>query len=600
MGKYDKKNTRSRAKEDELEKTYNGLYSTKKRKSNKNQESAARRKTIIFVCVGVIILSLLVLVGCLFLLKNNDGVIVEGVSVAGVDVSGLTKDEAIAAVSKVAKDTYGKTVMSVTVIDHTVEIPANTVAALNIESAVDAAMQYGNSGSNKQRQDERNEAKLNGYAVDLAPYLNLNQSVVTEKINELGEIYNSTLSMHAYEVKGDRPTDAQIQAGVTGQTLVITLGTPEFGLDMETLYQQVMDAYNGNQFSVTGHCSLIEPDPLDLQSILDAYGVKPVDAKLEQGSDTPTPEKLGYGFDVTEVAEMMEAAEPGSTIEIPFTSLKPETTLESLYETFCQDVLATHTTTEESSSSDRNVNLQLACESIDGQILYPGEVFSYNEALGERTASRGYKYGPSYAGGKDVLTIGGGICQVSSTLYHCTIVAGLEIIERDCHGYAPAYTPLGTDAMVSWGSSDFQFRNNTGAPVQIVAKADGGTVKVTLRGTIGDSDLKDHTIKIRSDVLEEISCAIRYEAPPAGNPDGYKNGDYIAKPHKGYKVDTYRCVYDKDGTLISEVKVDYSSYSKRDGIICEIPDTPVTQDPDTGNQGISGSGGMAIGPSGSI
>lgn len=600
MGKYDKKNTRTRSKEDELEKSYRGLYTAPKRKGSKNQETADRRTAIIFICAGVIALSLIVLVACLFLFNNNDGTIVNGVSIAGVNVSGLSKDDAVAAVSKAVKDTYGKTVMAVTVIDHTVEIPADAVTALDVESAVEAALQYGNTGSNKQRQAERNEAKLNGYVLDLTLYLNLNQSMVMKKINELGTIYNSTLSKHTYEVTGKRPTEAQIQAGTTTQTLKITLGTPEFGLDTNALYKQIVDAYNKNQFAVTGHCSLIEPEPLDLQGILDEYGIAPVNAELKPGSDTPTPGKLGYGFVIAEVTAMMEAAKPGSTIEIPFKTISPEVTTESLYENFCKDVLAAHTTTEEKSSNDRNTNLHLACEAINGYILDPGDVFSYNAVLGERTEARGYKYGPSYAGGNDVLTIGGGICQVSSTLYHCTIVAGLEILERDSHGYAPAYTPLGTDAMVSWGSTDFQFRNNTGAPLQIVATSEGGSVTVTIRGTIGNSDLKDNTVKIRSEILEEIPCTTRYEAPPAGNPDGYKNGDYMVTPHKGYQVDTYRCVYSKDGTLLSEEKIDHSSYSKRDGVICEIPDAPITQDPDIGNQGIGGSGGMAIGPSGSI
>ena len=600
MGKYDSKKPRTRKKVDELEKTYRGLYSAPKRKRNTKQESAARRKTIIIVFSCVLALSLIILVACLFLFNDRGTVIVEGVSVAGVDVGGMTKEKAIEAVNAAVKNTYTKKEMSVTVVDTTVTIPREAVSALDVEAAVETALKYGNTGTKKQQQAERNEAKLNGYIVDLTPYIKPDSALITEKVAELGAVFNRKIHNHTYEVRGDRPTDADIQAGINLQTLVVTLSTPEFGLNTDALYAQIIDAYNANQFTVTGHCSLIEPEPLDLQAILDEYGVAPVNAELKPGTDSPTPGKYGYGFDLVKARELLENAEPGSTVEIPFLRLEPEITTDSLSGDLYKDVLATWTTKEEDSSEDRNTNLRLACKAIDGYTLNPGEAFSYNNVLGERTAARGYKPGPSYVGGKDELTIGGGICQVSTTLYYCTIVADLNIVERESHGYLPAYANPGEDAMVSWGSYDFRFTNSTKYPIKIVATANAGSVTVSILGTIGDSDLKDHIIRIERKTISEDPCVTTYEAPPAGNPDGYKNGDYMVTPHKGYEVETYRRVYDKNGALISEKKINDSFYKRRDGVICEIPEENDTQDPDTGNQGIGGSGGITISPSGSI
>lgn len=602
MGKYDSKKPRTRRKADELEKSYRGLYSAPKNKRKKKEESAARRTTIIIACVSIIVLFIIGLVACVSLFKDKGNVIVEGVYVAGVNVSGMTKDEAIEAVSEVAKDTYGHKEMAVTVSDHSISIPKEAVQSLDVEAAINAAVEYGNTGTNKEQQAQRNEAKLNRYVLDLTPYMKPDEILIREKVAELGELCNSNSSMrnHEYRIEGEMPSDSDIQAGNHLQKLIITVGTPGIGLDTEELYKQIINAYNQNQFTVVAHYSHITPKALDFEAILSKYYVPPVNASLNSSDNTPIPSKFGYGFHVEDAQSMLASADPGSTVVIPFVQLQPEITTESLSDHFYKDVLVTYTTTENNSSEDRNTNLKLACEAIDGYILYPGETFSYNEVLGERTSSRGYKPGPSYAGGKEVTTIGGGICQVSSTLYYCTVIANLEIIERDSHGFKPAYSTPGTDAMVSWNTSDFRFRNTTNYPIQITAVAENGTVTVAIKGTIGDSDLKDNTVKFETEIISEDPCVTRYEAPPEGNPEGYKNGEYMVTPHKGYEVETYRCVYSKDGKLISKKKIAESSYNRQDGVICEIPDAPETPDSDTENQGIGGSGGITISPSGSI
>jgi vancomycin resistance protein YoaR len=244
---------------------------------------------------------------------------------------------------------------------------------------------------------------------------------------------------------------------------------------------------------------------------------------------------------------------------------------------------------EADSDADRNTNLRLACEAINGLVLFPGEIFSYNEALGERTAERGYKPGPSIENGKMSTTIGGGICQVSSALYYCTLIADLEILERESHRFAVNYVPLGMDAAVSWGYLDFRFKNNTNYPIRIEATADGGTVNVSLVGT----DEKDYYVEMEYEVKATYGYDTLYETMAQDNEEGYKNGDYIVKPHTGYLIHTYRCTY-KKGTatkeLIAKEAEAITKYEKCDAVICVISDGTTEDTPGIGNGNVTEDG----------
>lgn len=592
MGKYDQR-ANTKREEREMEKSYRGIYSAPKKRRSKKEETASHRKVIIAVCISVIVLAISALITCLLVL-NKDYTILDNVTVAGVDVGGLKKAEAIKLVERAVKNTYSKTKMAVTVLDSVVEIPEDAVAPLNVNAAVNEACRFGNQGSKSKREAERALA-AEGYAIDLTPYLDLDEELIKAKLSELGMIYNSTLTQSTYEISGDKPSFDQIQAGTNLQTLIVTLGVPEYGLNMDALYKQVLQSYSNNIFSVTGECSMINPDPIDLEAILAEYYIAPVDAKWESGKTEPTPGLYGYGFDPEAAKVTLSESKGGSVVSIPFTQITPPITAESLLNTTFKDVLGTYTAIKDS-DADRATNLRLACESINGFILYPGEIFSYSNTLGEQTLENGYRPGPGYSGNDTVLTVGGGVCQVSSALYYAAMLADLEIIERECHGFAPTYMPLGTDATISDGLYDFRFCNNTDSPIRIEASADGGTTTVTIKGT----DNRDYYIGVRYEILEETPCETTYEQYPADNAQGYKDGDYIVEPYKGYEIVTYRCKYDKaTDQLISEKKEAESSYRKRDGVICEIIDSQEDPNDNSGSQGLGGSGG-GIGSSGSI
>lgn len=594
MAKTNNQRSRARREEEEMEKAYRSTSGSRKRTKKNNQNH--RKIVVIAICIAVVAILVGIVAGVIYFSNAEDsGLILDNVTVAGVNVGGMSKADAISAVRLATYETYTQKNMVIRVLNSQVELtPAQSGADLDVAAAVDAAYGYGRTGSSSQKQQEQLTAMTSGYAVDIIPYLSLDTDAVKSAVNELGTYYSSILTQTAWKVTGQRP-DLSSSDISDGQTLVITMGTPEYTLDLDALYALVLDAYNSNTFLAEGECTALEPDALDLEEIHSKYCVAPVDASIDPKTFEVIKETYGYGFVIEDVKALMEKAEYGEVLEIAFTRTAPEITSDTISATLYRDVLGTFTARDES-EENRDTNLRLACEAINGMILYPGDVFSYNDALGQRTAEKGYKPGPSYSGNDTVYTLGGGICQVSTALYYSTLVADLEIISRDNHGFLPAYAVYGMDAVVSWGTLDFMFRNNTNYPIRIEAAANGGVVTVTLVGT----DEKDYYIEMDYKILNTYEYSTTYKEMSANNSEGYKDGDYIVDPYTGYDVETYKCKYDKTTkALLSKDLVDTSNYRKRDAVICKIKeDTPVTDptDPVTpsdpgGNGGISDGAG---------
>ncbi len=143
-------------------------------------------------------------------------------------------------------------------------------------------------------------------------------------------------------------------------------------------------------------------------------------------------------------------------------------------------MISSYTTYYKTSQYNRSINVTLATKAINGTIVQPGETFSFNQTVGPRTAERGYKTAIVYSGGQMVYGLGGGICQVSSTLYNTVLKGNFRVVERWPHSLPVSYVPTGKDASVSWGNADFRFQNNYSFPIKIVASANNGTLTVSI------------------------------------------------------------------------------------------------------------------------
>ena len=530
----------------------------------------AKKKTrSVLIVINILLLLILVGIGAFVFLAHGPsfGKILDNVSVAGIQLGGLTAEEATALLKKEVPRIYSRP-MSVSVAPHTITItPEEAQPTLDIDGVVQAAYSYGRTGNLAQRRAEQDTAATAGYELDILPYLHLNNQVISARLEALHELFASELNQTSYEIRGEKPDLTLPVEEIVPQTLVITKGTTLYTLDLAGLNQTVLDAYANGNFNVEFACSVTKPDEMYIQNIYDEHCSLPVDAVMDDKFQI-SREINGYAFDLEGAIREFEALPEGQTMEVIFTVTEPEVTYQALYDGLFQDELGS-CKAYQASNSYRATNLRIACEAVNGIVIMPGETFSYNDTLGERTPDKGYKPAPGYENGESVLSYGGGICQVSSAIYYCCLYADLEIVERACHMYPSSYVPFGMDATVFWRSLDFQFKNNFNYPIMIQAEADDkGTVYVKLIGT----DEKDYYIKMKYVVEKEYEPETIEVELEADNPEGYKDGDVITTPYTGYDVVTYKYKYSKeDDSLLSKNREAFSHYEKRDKEVARIP-----------------------------
>ena len=195
----------------------------------------------------------------------------------------------------------------------------------------------------------------------------------------------------------------------------------------------------------------------DFAAIAAEHTKEVANAYYDPEKDEVIPEVKGMEVDVAKAEKQWEAAAPLETIEIPITLVDPEITAEKLKEVMFHDKLGDCQTYLWGSTANRISNVRLACSRFDGMVLQPGEKFSYNKVVGERTAEAGFLPAPTYNGTAHEMGLGGGICQVSSTLYNAVQYANLEVNERVCHTMLVGYLDAGLDATVDWPDTNFVF-----------------------------------------------------------------------------------------------------------------------------------------------
>lgn len=305
------------------------------------------------------------------------------------------------------------------------------------------------------------------------------------------------------------------------------------------------------------------PWNLTAQAIYDEVAAEMKNAGYDAETDTITPEQLGAEFDVAAAQKALDAAAPGETVEIPAVIEYPKVTAEDLKTVLFRDVLG-EAQTKVGGTAARKSNVKLSASSINGLVLNTGDVFSYNESVGQRTAANGYQPAPAYVKGETVDEIGGGICQTSSTLYLACLRGNLEITERYAHRYIPAYIAAGMDATVSWGGPDYKFTNNTDYPVKIVTEYKGDYLTVKLLGT----NVTGITAKMTNEKLSTTEFEVVYEDDPTLAPG---TEQVKTTPYTGSKWKTYRHLYDANGKLISSSYEATSDYKARNKVILKGP-----------------------------
>ncbi|WP_251422350.1 VanW family protein [Veillonella agrestimuris] len=238
-----------------------------------------------------------------------------------------------------------------------------------------------------------------------------------------------------------------------------------------------------------------------------------------------------------------------ATIRVTDADVKPLTT-----------VLASYTTYFDASNRNRTNNIEIASTKITGTLLKPGEVFSFNDVVGERTAEAGFDDAPVMIDGKLVPGIGGGICQVSSTIFNTALLSGMEIVERTPHFEPVSYIPAGLDATVAYGYLDFQFKNPYQNAVYVLSVMNGNELTIYIIGTPQDEP-KSVSISVGDE--KEVPNQTITSFDPSLTEDIIKEG------HPGFTLNTYRHITYGDGS--SHTDVYGSLYDPVDTIITKAP-----------------------------
>lgn len=500
------------------------------------------------ICIFVAILLFICVFSTAFALANiQNSKIVKGVFVNGIDLSGLSFDEATQKISEEFSKKLNSSIL-LNYDDYTSEfIPSEDIEAhFNITAVIETAYSIGRSGN----------IVHNNYEI-LVSLLATKKIHINLEYNP--EKLNNYLDKISVEIPG---LVEQPSYYIEDANLIVLKGSSGIQLlpntTKELLIANLENLSSSN--SVELAIENIEPDSIDIDKIHQEIYSEPKNAYVVK-----EPFELNIGSSGVDFAISMEEsknllAKEKDEYVIPLKITQPEVGVEDLGNDIFSDNLGSYSSTYNVYNYNRSVNVEIATQKINNVILLPGEEFSYNKVVGERTIANGFKEASVYTSSGVVNGLGGGICQVSSTLYNSVLLANLDVVERRNHRYAVSYVPLGRDATVAYGSIDFRFKNNRKYPIKIVSYAQNGYLNISIMGIKEDVEYdvtittkKLQTIPFKTQYIEDSSMAVETQKQT-------QYGDY------GYKYETYKTLR-LNGVEISTEKISNDIYSPLTRII---------------------------------
>lgn len=477
------------------------------------------RKRVIAIVVVCVILILCAGTALGAAMVSRSETIYPKVRLGGVDLGGMTVQEAARALERAGYAGEGEGAVTVTLpADVELEVTAGDAGLpTNPQEGAQTAWNYGRDGASAlARLGTWLNCLFTGVDLD-KEQLPLDEEAIRAKIAAAAEEAQEALLGESVQVGEEEITI------IKGGTVV--------SIDEDAIYDLVAKAMREGDFTEHSYTPQYTgtAENFDFEALHEEIFTEPKDAIYDKETGEVSQSEAGRDFDIEEAERLWAKAQLGDAVVIPLEIQEPKVTTEDLEASLFADCLSQKTTSLGGSSSSRINNIKLACNSINGLVLNPGDEFSYNEALGQRTAAAGYQSAGAYANGEVVNELGGGICQVSSTLYYCTLYANLEIVERYCHYFGVNYLPAGLDATVSWGGPDFKFKNDRDYPIKIEAYVDGGSVAVKIWGTDEDGSYVEMQV------------------------DSWNMTN-------GFGTQSYRLIYDKDGKLVEKRKESVSQY----------------------------------------
>lgn len=514
-------------------------------------------KKIIIVCSVIAIAIIIAIFSTIFaLINSNNEKILNGISINGISVSGKDKDE----VKKLlAEKTEAKRTE-----DLVVKLDTKTKDGEEYKGIV--------SFEQLQLNYKLDEAIEKAYSIGrdsniFVNNFNIIKTFFTKNNIEIPYEYNEEeLNKQIDTINGQIPgavIESNYDIDEDKKELIITKGKAGLVVEPELLKQEVENEIK-NVESTENEINLStknkEPNEIDLDKIYSEIHTEPQNAYYTQNPFTLYPHVNGIDFAISmeEAKKILE--ENKEEYIIPLKITHPEITTDKIGSEGFPDLLAEFSTNYNPGAKDRTTNLKLASNKINNTVVLPGETFSYNKVVGKRTTAAGYKEAPSYAGGKVVNDIGGGICQITSTLYNAVVFANLDIVSRSNHQFVPSYVKAGRDATVVYGAIDFKFKNTRKYPIKIKSTVSGGVARVQIYGMKEETEYK---VKIETKITGSIPMQTVYEDDPTLEKGKEK---VEQKGHNGTYSEAYKVVY-LNGKVVSRTLLSKDKYNQMSTII---------------------------------
>ena len=453
------------------------------------------------ILIIIVLLILIIFTGYNMFNQN----IVSGVSIKGVDVSNMSKSDA-----KYKLDNYLSEVLPQEIKvkhgDFEATLSTSQIAVeFDTKSATNQAFSIGRQG-NIFENDFYVLSSMFGKTD-----INLNLKLDTDQLSKNLDEMSAQLP--------DKVTDSSYY--IDENNLIVTPGKTGNVVDVETSIQNIKDAIlslSDLDQPIELAVKTQEPEKIDIKKVHTEIYKEPKDAYYTQDPFTVYPSENGLDFKVSiEEANNILGDQTADEYTIPLKVLYPNVTTNMIGSEAFPDLLSSFSTKYSVRATARTTNLKLAASKINGTVLMPGETFSYNKVVGARTIAAGYKEAPIYVSGEVVDGLGGGICQITSTLYNAVVYANLDIVERTNHQFVPSYVTASRDATVVYGSLDFKFKNNRNYPIKINCSVSGGIANFQIFGLKQDDD---YDVEISSYETGRTATAIYSEAYKILKKDG--------------------------------------------------------------------------------
>ncbi len=510
-----------------------------------------KNKKILIIVLIIIIFFILSIIFSLLNFGSNK--IISGIYIGGINISNMTKENA----NKKLTEYITKKITPELTLEYTTENNKYEkkldLSILSIDYSLDNVL-------NKAYNIGRN-GNIFRSNLSIAKTLLFNKNLDIElQIDE--KMLNTIIS----DISSNLPNKL-IQSGyyIEDKNLIITKGSAGIVVDKEALKQNLLNYLkdlSSKESTISIPVLTVTPDKIDIDKIHSEIYKKEKDAYFEKDPFKVFPEVTGVDFDINKAKKFLNDNVNNTEISIELKYTKPKTTLKNLKINIFPDELSTFFTQYDEKNKNRNTNLKLAASKIDGTIIMPGEEFSYNKIVGARSIEAGYKEAKIYQSGQVVDGLGGGICQISSTLYNAVVCANLDVTERFNHQFITSYVKPGRDATVAYGSKDFKFKNTRTYPIRIDVYVSNGMATINIYG-IREKDEKEVNIEV--DTISSIPYETKYikDASLSSGEEKLKQ-----KGADGAIVNSYK-ITKENGKIISKELLSKDTYKPLEEIVAK-------------------------------